>query len=70
MTWSNESLSKRGLGAQWQRLRLAILERDNYLCQCPDCKGKRHTVATEVDHILPKAQVTLPRFNEHHFTQP
>lgn len=37
--------------AQWQRLRLKILERDGYKCQVrgPKCKG----VATAADHIIP-----------------
>jgi 5-methylcytosine-specific restriction protein A len=58
MAWSKESSSSRGYGAKWQRLRDVILRRDNYLCQCPDCLGgdKRLTPATEVDHIIPKAQ--------------
>jgi 5-methylcytosine-specific restriction protein A len=34
----------------WQRVRLQILERDDYVCQVrgPKCKGK----ATQVDHIM------------------
>jgi 5-methylcytosine-specific restriction protein A len=58
MGWSKESSSSRGYGAKWQKLREMILRRDNYLCQCPDCLGgdKRLTPATEVDHIIPKAQ--------------
>lgn len=49
--------TERGYGAAWQRLRLIILRRDGYLCQCPECRGgaKRLTAATEVDHIKPKA---------------
>lgn len=35
--------------AQWQRLRLRILRRDNYTCNY--CGG----VATQVDHIIPRA---------------
>jgi 5-methylcytosine-specific restriction protein A len=35
-----------------------ILRRDKGLCQCPECLGgdKRLRVATEVDHIKPKAE--------------
>jgi 5-methylcytosine-specific restriction protein A len=38
-------------------LRKVILERDCYLCQCPDCLGgeKRLRTAQEVDHIKPRA---------------
>jgi 5-methylcytosine-specific restriction enzyme A len=51
---------KRGYGVEWDRLRLTILARDNYLCQCDQCKGGapdgRVTLANEVNHIMPKAQ--------------
>ena len=58
MGWHKTSRQSRGYGAQWERDRLAVLARDCYLCQCPLCKGGelRVTIATEVDHILPKAQ--------------
>lgn len=58
MTWSKESRQSRGYGAEWDRLRKRILERDKYLCQCDKCKGGelRVTPANEVDHIKPKAQ--------------
>ena len=37
----------------WQRVRLRVLDRDNYVCQIagPGCTRN----ATEVDHILPVA---------------
>jgi 5-methylcytosine-specific restriction protein A len=49
---------ERGYGSVWDKLRLFILQRDGYLCQCPLCKGGelRLTPATHVDHILPKAR--------------
>jgi 5-methylcytosine-specific restriction enzyme A len=50
-----KSASERGYGAAWQRLRLRILARDNYLCQVCHAKG-RTTPATHVDHILAKAK--------------
>jgi 5-methylcytosine-specific restriction enzyme A len=58
--WSTADRRKttaRGLGWRWQQLRLQVLRRDCYLCQCPDCMGgeKRVTVADEVDHIKPRA---------------
>ena len=57
MAWSNESRHKRGYGTAWEKLRIQVLQRDCYLCQCPKCKGGelRLTVASEVNHIIPKA---------------
>ena len=46
---------QRGYGKQWDKLRLVILRRDNYLCQ--HCKSNGHMVAAkDVDHIIPKSQ--------------
>ena len=50
-----KTTTERGYGATWRKLRKRILERDCYLCQCPECKGIR-LPAHEVDHIKPKAQ--------------
>jgi 5-methylcytosine-specific restriction protein A len=34
-----------------------VLRRDNYLCQCSQCKAEnRTTPATEVDHVVSKAK--------------
>lgn len=44
----------RGYGTEWSKQRLRILERDNYLCQ-PCLRLERIALATEVDHITPKA---------------
>lgn len=47
----------RGYGSEWDRLRVQILKRDNYLCQCQDCRALgRIKPASEVDHIVNKAQ--------------
>lgn len=55
--WPSTSRQSRGYGAEWDRTRLRILERDNYLCQCQHCKAEgRTTLATEVDHVKPRAQ--------------
>jgi 5-methylcytosine-specific restriction enzyme A len=57
MAWSKESSTARGYGFAWQKLRLVILERDCYLCQCAECAKRQVPLpANEVDHILPKAQ--------------
>lgn len=55
--WSTESRHRRGYGSKWDKLRKVVLQRDNGLCQCEDCLGGRLrlTIATEVDHIKPKA---------------
>jgi 5-methylcytosine-specific restriction protein A len=57
MAWSKESRHKRGYGSEWDKLRLTILARDCYLCQCERCQGGklRLTVATQVDHRISKA---------------
>jgi 5-methylcytosine-specific restriction protein A len=58
MTWGRASRHARGYGAAWDKLRKTILERDNWLCHCPKCKGGdlRIRPATQVDHIVQKAQ--------------
>ena len=54
---SNDGLSStaRGYGAPWQRLRAWVLRRDSGLCQ-PCVQAGRITSATEVDHIISKAE--------------
>ncbi|MFY2843662.1 HNH endonuclease [Achromobacter ruhlandii] len=48
---------QRGYGSDWDRLRLLILKRDRYLCQCDECKRTGRVLpATEVDHRIPKAE--------------
>ena len=54
--WSAESRHKRGYGSNWDKIRLLVLQRDKGLCQCGDCKGIKLTLATEVDHIIPKSK--------------
>ena len=41
---------EQGYGADWQRVRLEVLERDDYTCHY--CG----TVADSVDHVLPKVR--------------
>jgi 5-methylcytosine-specific restriction enzyme A len=51
------SRHQRGYGSAWDKLRLTILKRDGYLCQCNECKqAKRIRQADEVDHIVNKAE--------------
>jgi 5-methylcytosine-specific restriction protein A len=46
---------QRGYGWEWRKLAKAVLKRDRYLCQCPDCNGRR-LPAGEVDHRIPKSE--------------
>ena len=57
MAWSKTSRRARGYGPEWDRLRLLVLQRDSYLCQCQQCRATgRVTPANEVDHIIPKSR--------------
>lgn len=49
------SRHERGYGSEWDKKRRLILQRDNGLCQ-PCLKGGRVSGATQVDHIIPKAE--------------
>ena len=54
MVWGTKSRHERGYGAAWVKLRTRIMERDCGLCQV--CrKAGRVTVASQVDHIVSKA---------------
>lgn len=49
------SRQQRGYGAQWERVRKQVMQRDKGLCQvCMDTG--RITAAVAVDHIQPKAE--------------
>ena len=51
------SRHERGYGSDWDKRRARILARDAGLCQCSDCKARGLiTLATEVDHIISKAE--------------
>jgi 5-methylcytosine-specific restriction enzyme A len=55
--WHHDGRSRheRGYDAAWVKQRKRILIRDCYLCQ-PCQRIGRVTLATEVDHIIPKAK--------------
>lgn len=55
MAWPTTSRHLRGYDHRWDKLRKTILQRDKHLCQPCLAKG-RVTVATQVDHIRPKAK--------------
>jgi 5-methylcytosine-specific restriction enzyme A len=55
MAWSTESRQARGYGAHWDKLRAQAMARDMWLCQ-PCRRLGCVTVATECDHVTPKAK--------------
>jgi 5-methylcytosine-specific restriction endonuclease McrA len=55
MAWSDTSRHDRGYGTAWYKTRARIMRRDKRLCQTCRRAG-RATVATEVNHVKPKAQ--------------
>lgn len=59
-SWSDPhrgSRHVRGYGTAWDKLRIQILKRDCYVCQCTECSASnRVRPATEVDHLTPKAR--------------
>ena len=52
---SKESRHARGYGTAWDKLRKAVMARDFGLCQ-PCARKGLTTLATQVDHIKPKAK--------------
>jgi 5-methylcytosine-specific restriction protein A len=51
--WPTTSPASRGYGTAWRKLRVLILQRDNFICQCPECKRlDRVRLANEVNHIV------------------
>jgi 5-methylcytosine-specific restriction protein A len=52
---SRGTRQERGYGATWDRLRLQVLARDCGICQPCLREGRVHE-ATEVDHVVSKAQ--------------
>ena len=49
-----ETTTKRGYGSHWQKLRALVLSNEPW---CRPCRTLyRHTKATQVDHIKPKAE--------------
>lgn len=54
MAWKRDNPAHRGYGWQWQKLRKAMLAQEP-LCRTCQARGMV-TAATELDHIVPKAQ--------------
>lgn len=71
MAWSKESSSSRGYGARWQKLRLVILRRDKYLCQCTECAQRLvPRPASEVNHKVSKAEARRLGWTEEQIDHP
>lgn len=71
MAWSKESSSSRGYGPRWRKLRLVILRRDKYLCQCAECAKRLVPLpATEVNHKVPKAEARRLGWTEEQIDHP
>lgn len=49
------SRHERGYGSEWDKIRKLIMVRDDGLCQ-PCMRANRITVATQVDHVINKAE--------------
>jgi len=55
--WSRLSRHERGYGTAWDKLRLEVLKRDGYVCQCDKCKAEGRVMsANQVDHITAKSE--------------
>ena len=63
--WPAGSRHARGYGSAWDKQRLRILERDCHLCRCSHCKAEgRTTLATEVDHVVSRANAKALGWSE------
>lgn len=57
MAWDRKRDVRTLTGRPWRRLREQILQRDNYLCTCKECKKRIvPKLADEVDHVIPLAK--------------
>lgn len=50
-----QSVTQRGYGHAWRKLRVQVLQRDGYLCQAHLRRGQ-DVPGNEVDHVVPKAR--------------
>lgn len=63
MAWSKESRQSRGYGAEWDKKRLVVIERDLGMCQ--ECKRQGIIKAgKDVDHKVSKAKATQMGWRE------
>ena len=51
----NGQHNQRGYGHAWRKLRAQVLDRDGHLCMACKRSGYRYVPATDVDHIISKA---------------
>jgi 5-methylcytosine-specific restriction enzyme A len=69
MPWSNESRQSRGYGAEWEKIRKVVMERDKGLCQ-PSLREGKVVRATEVDHIVSKAKARQMGWSDEQINDP
>lgn len=63
MAWSRESRQSRGYGAEWDKKRLVVIERDLGMCQ--ECKRQGIIKAgKDVDHKVSKAKAAQMGWRE------
>jgi 5-methylcytosine-specific restriction protein A len=63
MPWSKESRQSRGYGADWEKVRLVVIERAKGLCEKCAAEGKV-AQGRDVDHIVSKAKAKAMRWSK------
>lgn len=63
MAWSKESRQSRGYGADWDKVRLAVIARAKGLCEKCAAAG-RVAMGRDVDHKVPKAKAKRMGWSE------
>lgn len=69
MAFSKESRQSRGYGAEWEKIRKLVIERDKGLCQ-PCLREDRVTAYRDVDHVVPKAEAARRGWSEAKMNDP
>lgn len=58
MAWSKESRQSRGYGAEWEKLRLQVIERAKGMCE--ECARQgRVAMGRDVDHVVSRAKAHM-----------
>jgi len=69
MAWSKESRQSRGYGAEWEKVRAQVIERDLGMCQ--ECKRQGRVAAgRDVDHKVSKAKAAQMGWREDQIESP
>lgn len=58
MPWSNESRQSRGYGAEWEKVRVRVIERAKGMCEVCAKQG-RVAQGRDVDHVVSKARAKV-----------